>query len=191
MENNTIYKPRPIESNISDKILSATLVGFMIPAVLTSPLGLYVIVSGATKYYFRKNDFHREIKRLQKRKFIALAKCDKGWTLKLLQKGKLRMKAIDFDNLKLQKSKLWDGKWRLYTFDIPEQERSVRDSIRRKLKRLGMYNIQRSVFAYPFDCRKELGIVSEHYKVSKFATYLETSFIDIDKELRQHFKFLL
>lgn len=180
-------KPKPVESRISDKIISAILIGYMIPAILTSPFGLYVIVRGTAHYYFRKRDFHREIKRLKKRGYIALTKTQKGWLLKLLRRGEQRLNEIDFQNLKLQKQKLWDGKWRLYIFDIPEEQRTARDLLRRKLRQLGLYNVQRSVFAYPYDCRQELGMVSDHYKVTRFATYVETSFIDIDEELRKQF----
>jgi hypothetical protein len=172
---------------IADKIMCAMFAGIVVTAFLTSPFGLYSIVVGGVRYYFRKEDFHREIKRLNKRGYVALTKTDKGWVLKLLTKGRLKQAAIEFRNLVLPIPKNWDGKWRLFSFDIPEEERKNRDLIRRKLKQLGLYNIQRSLFSYPHDCRKELGIVSDYYGVGKYVTYMETSFIDIDKELRKHF----
>ena len=95
---------------------------------------------------------------------------------------------INIKNLVLKGGKNWDGKWRLFIFDIPEENRSKRDQIRKKLKSLGLYNIQRSVFAYPHDCREELKLISDYFKVTKYATYAETSFIDIGDQLRDHFK---
>ena len=56
------------------------------------------------------------------------------------------------------------------------------------MKTLGLYNIQRSVFAYPFDCRKELNLVAELLNIEPYTTYAEVSYFDIDKELRRYFK---
>ena len=72
-------------------------------------------------------------------------------------------------------------------FDIPEKSKLARNLLRRKLKNLGMYNIQRSVFAYPHDCRQELNFIAEHYGIGKYCTYAEVSYSDIDKELRKFF----
>jgi len=55
------------------------------------------------------------------------------------------------------------------------------------MKSLGLYNIQRSVLAYPHDCREQLEMITEYFLLNKYCTYVETSYIDIDKELRRHF----
>lgn len=180
--------PQPEKKKIADKILMALLYGIMVPAILTSPFGLYAIVVGGARYYFRKSDFHREAKRLQKRGYVSLTKTEKGFILKLLDKGRKRLWAVEMQNLRLQKHKFWDGKWHLYIFDIPEEHRTARDLLRRKLKLLGMYNIQRSTFIYPYDCREELSLVSEYYDVGKFTLYAKIDDIDLDKELQKRFK---
>ena len=154
---------------------------------LTGAAGLLVVV-GAGQYLFRKSDFNREVKRLQKKGYVALTKTEKGWFVKILEKGRRRYKEIEMANLQLPRSRKWDGKWRLYIFDIPEDMRAQRDYLRRKLKTLGLFNIQRSVFAYPFDCQKELKFVGEYYDIEKFTTYAEVSHTDIDRELTKHFK---
>lgn len=179
--------PKPEQRRIGDKIMTAVLVAYMIPALLTSPFGLYAIVHGAARYFFRKSDFHREIKRLQKGGYVALTKTEKGWLIKLLPKGKVRGQQIAFEHLKLPRDKHWDGKWRLFSFDIPEEFKNARNMLRFKLKSLGCYNIQRSLFVYPYDCRKELELVAEHYKVTKYTLFAEVAYIDLDKELRKFF----
>lgn len=179
--------PKPEERDIADKIMSALLIGLMIPAFLTSPFGLYAIVHGAVRYYFRKSDFNREAKRLQKRRYVALTKTEKGWMVKLLPKGRIYQKKMQIENMKLPSPKDWDGKWRLFISDIPEEFRNARNMIRRKLKSLGCYNIQRSAFVYPHDCRKELEALAEYYKVTKYALFAEVSYLDMNQELRKFF----
>ena len=181
--------PKPEEEGIANKIMTAIFLGgFVVPALLTSPYGLYAIAVGATRHFFRKSDFNRELKRLNKRGYIALTKTEKGWVVKLLKKGRKRAKQAVFQTLTLPKQKRWDGKWRLFSFDIPEEHKNARDQLRRKLQSLGCYNIQRSLFAYPYDCQKELSVIAKHYEVEKYTLYVEAVYTDLNKELIKFFK---
>lgn len=181
---------RPEEEKIAEKILGAAVLG---TTVLVSPIAgaaIFLLGVGTASYLFRKKDFNREVKRLQKKRYVALTKTEKGWLVRILKKGQARYREIQMANLRLPKNAKWDGKWRLFIFDIPEKIRSRRDSLREKLKNLGLYNIQRSVFVYPFDCRKELEFVADYYGLARFTTYGELSYTDIDKELKKYFKTL-
>ena len=126
---------------------------------------------------------------MAKKEFVALTKTPDGWLVRLTKKGGRRLQKAKMQAVKLSTPDSWDGKWRLFIFDVPEEQRSARDQMRRKMKELGLFNIQRSVLAYPYDCRAELELVSDYYKLRRYATYLETDNIDIDKELRRYFKF--
>lgn len=178
---------KPEKYKIADKIMLALLAGFVIPAVLTSPYAGYAIVHGLIRHYFRKYDFNREVTRLRKRGYVALTKTEQGWLVKLLPKGRTRAKQIAIENIKLPKSKTWDGKWRLFSFDIPEEYRGARNMLRRKIKSLGCYNIQRSLFAYPYDCREELTQIAKYYKVDQYTIFAEVVNMDLHKELKKHF----
>ncbi len=182
---------------IQNKIAKNILLGIAIAAgsviVLTSPFGPYYVLKGLIKggleYWFHESDYEREIKRLQKKQFVSLTKTPDGWIAKLTKKGKMHLGRYKMQDLKLPEKKVkWDGKWRLLIFDIPEKQRSGRDLMRNKLKELGMFNIQRSVLAYPFDCREELGFLVDYYGLARYTTYAEVNSIDIDKELRKHFR---
>lgn len=181
---------RPEEEKIAEKILGAAVIA---TTVLVSPaIGIagFFLGFGAMTYLFRKSDFNREVKRLHKKGYVALTKTEKGWLVKILRKGRRRFKEIQMANLELPKQSKWDGMWRFFIFDIPEGIRSRRDSLREKLKSLGLHNIQRSVFVYPFDCRKELEFVANYYNLDKYTTYTEVSYTDIDQELTTYFKSL-
>lgn len=52
--------------------------------------------------------------------------------------------------------KAWDGKWRIVIFDIPEEERKDRDSLRFKLISLGFGKLQESVYITPLDVLADL-----------------------------------
>ncbi len=181
---------KPIEEKIAEAILAAALGGLTIAVSPIAGVAGFLAVVGAGHYLFRKKLFAHEARRLQKKGYVALTKTEKGWIVKILDKGRARYKQIEMANLRLPQTREWDGKWRLFIFDIPENQRGQRDYLRRKLKQLGLYNIQRSVFAYPYDCRGELNFVANYYNIAKYATYAEVNYTDIDKELKKHFQAL-
>ncbi len=179
------YKPE--EQKIAEIILGSAVIG---TSILVSPLAgasLFFLGVGAASHLFRKRDFNREAKRLQKKGYVALTKTKKGWLVRITKKGQQALQKVRVKNIALPSPKIWDGKWRLFVFDVPERHRYSRDAIRQKLKKLGMYNLQRSVLAYPHGCQKELEQIAEYYMLDEYYTYVETNYIDIDKELRRYF----
>lgn len=180
--------PGLIQNKVARNILLGLAIGVAVPIFLSSPYGLYFMVRGAARAYFRKLDLNRELRRLQKRGYVSLTKTPKGWLVRLLRKGKKRAEAAKFQTLKLPAGQNWDKKWRLFIFDIPEKNKVARDLLSRKLKNLGMYNIQRSVFVYPYDCRGELDLVASYYNLSIYTSYAEVEYFDLDLELRNFFK---
>lgn len=185
----TNISPPLIKNQIARNILFLLALGAGGALVTTSPAGgLALIMHGALSILMKKRDYQREIKRLEKRGYVALTKTPDGTAVKLLKRARRRLQMIVFEDLQLPKAERWDRKWRFYIFDIPEQERMIRKLLSRKLKTLGMANIQRSVFAYPYDCRKELDFLSEYYKVGHYTIYAEVNYSDIDQELRNFFR---
>ena len=184
------WQPPPlIKTKFARNILITLALGAGGAMVTITPAGAACfMIHGVIVLALKDRNFRHEIRRLERKGYIALTKAPEGFAVKLLKKARRRLKRILFEDLVLPSSRNWDGKWRLFIFDIPEKYRSSRDTLRLKLKKLGMYNIQRSVYAYPFDCRKELEFLSDYYDIAEYATYVETAYTDIDKELRKYFK---
>jgi len=104
----------------------------------------------------------------------------------LSKEGEKRWLQYQLRNLKLKKSKHWDRKWRIVLFDIPEPRKKVRDALRRRLKNLGFFEFQKSVFIYPFSCRDEVNFVINFFNIEDNVFYLEAP-ISPDYNFRQHF----
>lgn len=78
----------------------------------------------------------------------------KGKHLKLTVKGVEKVSSlIPFWNVK---EKIWDGRWRMIVYDIPEESRVKRDFLRRKIKQLGFGYWQKSAWISPFDISRQL-----------------------------------
>jgi len=83
----------------------------------------------------------------------------------------------------------WDSKWRVVIFDIPEEKRNYRDFLRNLLRWLGFKELQKSVWAFPYDARdkiKEL-LKVQKLKIEDDIRFLTVEEIDQDSDLRAQF----
>lgn len=128
------------------------------------------------------------LKRLKLQGLIAFSdKSNREESIKLTEQGRRRAVAYKFYNLSLKPRKKWDGKWRIVLFDIPEQKKKTRDALRRKLKRLGFLEFQKSVFIYPYPCEDEINFVINFFNIHDMVYYIEAP-ITPDHNFRAHFK---
>lgn len=85
------------------------------------------------------------------------------------------------------KSRVWDGKWRIITFDIPENIRASRTAIRAILKRAGFIQLQRSTWVFPHECEELSRLLREDPRVSRHVLYGVLESIQDDARLRKSF----
>jgi DNA-binding transcriptional regulator PaaX len=55
------------------------------------------------------------------------------------------------------------------------------------LRQLGFYQLQKSCFIYPFDCRSEIDFISEIYEVSPYVNFIVAREVEGAKELLKLF----
>lgn len=91
-------------------------------------------------------------------------------------------------NLDIQSQPRWDGKWRLVGLDIPETKKSLRDTVRQLLKRLGFKLLQRSLWVIPYPCKGELKVVKVAFGLKEMMWYIEAITIDREQELLHQFR---
>lgn len=130
----------------------------------------------------------QSVNRLKRRGLVKSQIKNKALVVALTNKGKQELLRYDFDEMRLKKAKSWDGKWRIVIFDIPEFRKVARDALRRKFNFLGMYQLQKSVFIYPYDCKREIDFISGFYDIGDYIFYLESEIKDMDAKLRKVFR---
>ncbi len=134
----------------------------------------------------RKN-ITRTMQALHERKLVAFKKNGKYFNPVLTPAGRKQADIYRMNQLRIPRPKIWDGKWRIVMFDIIEDDRSLRDFFRRQLKRLNFHELQKSVFVYPYPCRKQMERLSETYRGGASIRFIEATYIDNQKALRKHF----
>ena len=94
-----------------------------------------------------------------------------------------------FKYLKLGVGK-WDKKWRIVIFDIPQELHNKRNWLRKKLRNMGFYMVQKSVFAFPYPCEDELGDICSHLDISDYVDVLIASSIGFkEQKIKKFFQF--
>ena len=101
------------------------------------------------------------------------------------------MLAYNIDKIKIKMPKKWDKKWRMVLFDVPHTYRKARDSLRFHLKQLGFYQLQKSVFIFPYECKDEIDFITEIHDVGKFVRYAIVDSVDNEGYLKQVFRDIL
>lgn len=163
--------------------------GVVVVLSLVNPvLPHYLIKAYFKNKKFQKAKFLRDIKRLQGRDLIDFEELPDGQIKMVLKSNskKIILK-YDIDNMKLKKSHLWDRKWRLVVFDIPNYKRTASSAFSYKLKDLGFYRLQKSVYLCPFPCGEEIEFIASIFNIREHILMLNVSNFEGDEKLKHHF----
>ena len=139
---------------------------------------------------FRENDkikFSREMYRLKRAGIIKKYIDKKGEFIEITSKGREMAKKYFVNQLEISIPKVWDKKWRLVIFDIPDDKRNARDILREKLEAIGFLKLQESVYVFPFDCQSEIGLLKRIYFIEPYVQYIVADRIETEINLIERF----
>lgn len=126
---------------------------------------------------------------LKKEGYIDIKMNGRQIYISLTEKGRKKAGWMQINDLKIKRSKKWDKKWRLVIFDIAQIKKNYREAFRGKLKQLGFYPLQKSVWIYPFDCRDEIELLKNFFGLrEKELKLIIAEDIGLDKKLKKLFQ---
>lgn len=171
MRTHTYYQTHDIiklmKADASRKILGYLVLAGAVSVAATSPFFLYKLAKLVVKDLEYKSKYGKKLDNafyyLKKKGYIIVEKDGHDITVAPTQKGAKMMKRYQILELKVEEPKKWDGKIRVVAFDIPDTQRIKRNAFRRKLKELGFYSSQKSVWLHPFNCRKQIQILKDFF----------------------------
>jgi len=193
MEKTQIKKNIRMSSTMKD-VLKLLCGGVVMPMIFLLPGSALIIKDFLKNQNINKKHekFRYFLKQAKEKKLIRVVTKNGNDFLEITDLGRKELLRYDIDELQIRKSKLWDGKWRIVIFDIPERFRNGRIALSRKLKELGFYSLQKSVFVFPYECENEIDFIREFFDVKKFVILLYSLTLGDyhDLILKKHFDLL-
>jgi len=136
----------------------------------------------------QKRKFYNSFYYLRRKGLLKMEYRGKQLHISLTEEGKLIAKKYSIDDLQISKSKKWDRKWRILIFDIEEKYRMRREGLRGKLKEMGLYQLQKSVWVCPYHFEREMDILKNYFGFTKGEmTTIIASEIDGEEKLLTFF----
>lgn len=161
--------------------------GVVVLSLVTPQLPYILLKSYLNGKKFNKNKFNRSLKNLQHHNFIRYRKEGDSIKINLTKQGQIAINNYKFYLMEIKKQEKWDKKWRMVIFDIPHKKKNTRDALRRKLNQLGFLQFQKSVFICPYECEKEIRVVTDLFEVSEYVKFMVIEKIDDEHLLKGEF----
>lgn len=145
-----------------------------------------------SREYFKKREvdwdyFNKRLWEMKKRGYIKNFKKEKENLLELTSIGKEKALKYFSNEFMVEIPKTWDRKWRIVIFDIPSKKKYLRDTMRNKLKKIGFYQLQKSVFVYPFECLDQIKALKYIYCLEPYVQYILAENIECEIDLVDYF----
>jgi hypothetical protein len=181
---------------IANIILKGLFYGGAIAIASTSPFFIPQILPRIikyAKYQKRKKEnetrkFYNAFYKLKKQGMIKMEYRGKQLYVSLTKEGRKKCGRFQIDDLKIKKPLRWDKKWRILIFDIKEKNKIKREALRGKIKQLGLFQLQKSVWVCPYDFFKEINILRRFFGLKdKEMKTITASEIENDAEIRTFF----
>ncbi len=183
-------KRRIIVGPVAQKVI-LLLAGGLALSVAARPDQFFKIAKALAKEWeaINQRSLAHSIKSLYQSKLIDYKENSDGTvSLILTENGRKKALRYDLDNIKISRPARWDGFWRMVIFDIPENSREGRGALAAKLKQIGFFPIQKSVFIYPFECKNEIDFIVEVFNLRPFVRFIVIKEIDVDLDLKNKFR---
>ena len=141
---------------------------------------------------YSKKQIQGAIHTLKSRKLVEIIQeGDEKFKVQLTNTGIKRIKEFCFEAMRIKKPKQWDKKWRVLIFDIPTKPKiynQARNALRAKIKDLGFFQMQKSVWVYPYECEDEILFVAELFQVQKHIEILTVEKLLHEDKIKKVFR---
>lgn len=175
-----------------DTILRIAMIGVITIAAGTSPFLLQRLVR---EYFKDKNQKvakarAKKLRELERRKLVNFKELGGGSVrIELTHHGKTLVRTYNLEEMELKIPKRWDGEWRIIIYDIPTHQKKASNAFREKIKKLGLYALQRSVWVSPYECLPEIEFLATVFDINidNCICYFHVKNIPHKKEVKKFF----
>lgn len=175
-----------------DTLLALALMGVITIAGGASPYFLHQVV----KMYFKdrseksKRARAKRLREMERRKLISFRELGRGKVrIELTFQGKQLVRQYELEHMKLKKPDRWDGVWHIVIYDIPTAQKKAGMAFHRKLKDLGLFPLQKSVWVSPYACVPEIEFLAVIFEIDfdRCICHFTTKTVPKEREVKKFF----
>ncbi len=162
---------------LTKAILIALGTGTVVVMALMAPNALQIFkpfLGNGRRSNHERERIRQALRALRERRLIEYVERGDKMYLHVTGRGRKYIRQFEIDNFELPKGK-WDKKWRVIFFDIPERKGGARRAFQQRLKTLGCFPLQKSVFVYPHECQDEIDTLASFWEVEPHVYYFVTT----------------
>ncbi len=97
--------------------------------------------------------------------------------IEITPRGVERIRLMQERDHSIERPEIWDKKWWLVIFDVPDPKKSARDNLRRKLLKYNFEKIQESVYVFPFNCTEEISAMTYQLGIQTYVLIMISEII--------------
>lgn len=178
-------------SQIVDMIIKFGSTGTVLAVGLVAPNLIQVLDEPMQKLYKHLDQRQREreamriIRNMKAQGYLA---GDYEHGLTLTKKAQKRFHKITLAEAIISPQEVWDKKWRIIMYDIPQKNAQARKLLSKLLRQMGCFQLQKSVWITPFPCLELIENIAAQLEVSHYVSYFDTEHINNAGVLRERFQ---
>ena len=146
---------------------------------------------GKYKNQKEKQKLYNALNYLKQKKFVDIAEKPNGILVKIASKG---YEVLEFyesiEKMQIKQPKRWDRKFRIVIFDIPAKKQAARMALIQKLKDMGFYMLQKSIWVHPYDCINEIATLRKLFEIEPYVKIMKTEAVEEEYKLLKYFGLL-
>lgn len=176
-------------SSLTKKVLMTIGFSGIIVSGMVAPGMLRAVdISTSKRQTFSGKQISSKMQYLKKNGLILISEQKDGSKKILLSvRGREKLSRYYVKTIKIRKPILWDRKWRVVIFDVPVEKNSVRIHFRNILKEWGFFQVQRSIWVFPYDCEDEVFFLSKMLHIDEYVDILIVDKFYNDQKFKQIF----
>lgn len=137
---------------------------------------------------FDESRLRQRLKELHRRKVIRIYQVGDKYAVQITKAGQRKLLQYKLDDLEIPKPARWDGRWRIVAYDIPKEKKAASNAMRETLKNLGLLQLQKSVYLYPYPCSDAIEFLREIYGIGEYVTLLTVGYLENSEAYEEHFE---
>lgn len=179
-----------VSAQVTKGVLALVAIGGVVCVGAVAPGIVKAVQSLQTLSKKEERSVQNTFYRLKKNGLVQLKKCSDGKIKVFLSpEGYRHLRSYVAQGMAPKKKMIWDGQWRVLIFDIPSEKNMIRDAFRNTVKKFGFYQMQKSVWVYPYPCEDEILFLATRYGITDNVEVLTVKKMVHDLEMRKIFGF--